>query len=344
MLRNLLRGLDSIAADDDEFVTVGPVDLASGHENLRHQQMTTKGNRFVGDFMTARAFSKRADAILFPNYFTPPWIYGSTRVGTVIHDLNYRYFPGQFNTRKRLWLRAAHRQTLHRADDIVAISNFVKEDILRFHSDRWRDKVSVIPNPISWDRFEPRSQGFRRLPEIYVLAVAAAYPHKNLATLVRAFSLLSPRHNEAHLVIAGQVGSRLVGVSTTSKIAGLVESLGLEHRVVELGHVTDGDLGHLYRRATAFAFPSLFEGFGMPPVEALGFGLPVVTTTAAAIPETTLGQAIYVSDPTDPRELATVIDEVLLDPDRYRPREPGVIRRHYAPDRIARLYYEVLTK
>jgi hypothetical protein len=115
-----------------------------------------------------------------------------------------------------------------------------------------------------------------------------------LTTLISAFAEVSSRHPDISLVIAGQVPEHLVGTVGHPDLRGLVSSLGLGERVQITGHITDGDLGILYRRAQLFVFPSLFEGFGMPPVEALGMGLPVLTTRCASIPEATCDMADFV--------------------------------------------------
>ena len=134
-----------------------------------------------------------------------------------------------------------------------------------------------------------------------------------------------------------------------AELVSRLRSFAKEHRlgrvVVETGYVDDRTLGSLYRRATVFAFPSLFEGFAMPPIEALGLGLPVLTTRAASIPEVTMGIAAYVDDPRDPKEMADRLDAMLADPEAARPSADDVarIRDAYDPVGIATRYREVLT-
>lgn len=341
MLKNLVAGLSAARDRDDEIIAYGPSEFVLGLESVTPVVLES-GNRFIGDWKAARA-GAGCDGFLFPNYFTPPGSY-SGRVVTVIHDLNYRHFPGQFSRAKRLWLRAVHHYSLYRSDRVIVISDFVARDISAQYGRGFRATVEVIPNPVSWDRFVSRGDpeedyDSRR----YILTVGAAYPHKNLETLIRAFSKLAARVDDVDLAIVGATGSMLVGVTRTSDANALVAELGISERVDILGHVGDEHLGRLYRHATVFAFPSLFEGFGMPPVEALGLNLPALTTSRAAIPESTLGQANYVQDPCDPDEWAARLEEILEDPDSYRPRDPAAIRRHYSVERVGAMYYRALT-
>jgi glycosyltransferase involved in cell wall biosynthesis len=182
------------------------------------------------------------------------------------------------------------------------------------------------------------------------LSVCAHYPLKNLECLLRAFALLSRNSilAEAKLILIGQASTNIVGgikQQYSINLVSLAEALGIADRVQFTGFITDRELAEWYAKADIFVFPSLFEGFGLPAIEALGMGLPVITTSCAALPETTLGFATYVTEPSDPRELATVISEVASAPWRFRPSPDQVstIRTQYDCLSIARRYVE-LTK
>jgi glycosyltransferase involved in cell wall biosynthesis len=163
---------------------------------------------------------------------------------------------------------------------------------------------------------------------------------------VRAFAELRRRgaHADTKLVLAGQLGDRLKGIARTTPLDRLIDDAGLGEVVVETGYVDDRTLGSLYRRATVFAFPSLFEGFAMPPIEALGLGLPVLTSRATSIPEVTMGIASYLDDPRDPTEMADRLGAMLDDPEAARPSAGDVarIRDAYDPVSIAGRYRDVL--
>ena len=126
--------------------------------------------------------------------------------------------------------------------------------------------------------------------------------------------------------------------------ASAVDEVSRGPGVIYTGYVSDAVLGELYRRATMFAFPSLFEGFGLPVVEALGLGLPTVTTRCGSIPEVGDDLAVYVDDPMSVSELAGVLDSVLLEPEAARPSAEDVtrLRARYSPGTVAAQYAEVL--
>jgi glycosyltransferase involved in cell wall biosynthesis len=348
MLKNLVRGLLAESADIRlAIVTRDEPWIGDDGGRVTWRCLPPESNRFLGGAAALRTM--RASSVLCPNYFTPPGL--STRAGrvvTVIHDLQYRHFPQFFSRRKRLWLRAAHRHTLRRADRVVAISEFVAADIAGCYGERWRPKLTVIPDPVSWARFDANGAhgelpgATRQIVDSrpFVLTVAANYPHKNLDRLVQAMSIVrgQPRFREVALVVAGQLAHRLVGTKR-----GWPE-LPSSEWIVPTGYISDAALGGLYRRATAFVFPSLFEGFGMPAVEALGFGLPVLASRTTAIPESTRGHARLLDDPTDVERMADAITELLDEPQRWAPTAAGVadLRRAYDPSTVAGRYLDVL--
>lgn len=352
MLYNLLRGLwlngvhFDLLCSSPENLDPDFVAELSLHEGSRIVRSGCAGPRFFSEQRACFNGHQRSQAILFPNYFTPPVVPARLgRIVTIIHDFQYRYFPEFFSTKKRIWLRLAHELTFRKANMVVAISESVRQDAIRFHGQRAEKKMIVIPNPVSWERFGravgPHPLGRRP----YVLTVASHYPHKNLEVLVQAFSLVAERVPDVSLVLVGQSRADLKGVmSTENSIGELASSLRLGDRVRFTGSVTDEELGRLYRHATLFAFPSLFEGFGMPPVEALGFRVPTLTTKCTSLPEATLGKAIYVECPQDVEEWASRIEAAVLHPERFRvPTETArILREHYSPKRIGKKYAHVL--
>ena len=349
MFYNLVRGLGE-AGTPPGVLCASEHNLDPGFvaELLPGQLVACGGNgsRFVGEQRAALRPGLRADAVLFPNYFVPPLVPRRLgRVATVIHDVQFRHFPQYFAGRKRAWLTASQALAMRRADTVVAISGFVRDDLLSIYGSRFERKLATIPNPISWDRFgppagtEPGEQ--RPLERPYILSVAAQYAHKNLPVLVRAFAEVARRVPDLMLVFCGQPYGGLRGVAgSRDGLEKLVAELGLEDRVHQTGYVDDRTLGRWYRHAAMFAFPSVFEGFGMPPVEALGFGLPTLTTTRTALPETTMGLAVGVADPLSAAEWADRLFQVWRDPAAFRPSPGDVarLRTRYSPAVVGRQY------
>jgi len=173
-----------------------------------------------------------------------------------------------------------------------------------------------------------------------ILCVSAAYRHKNLDTLVRAFAEVRKQRPDSHLVVVGQPPEQLIGARRRESLSTLVEHFGLATHVTLLGYVTDAELGALYRRASVVAVPSLFEGFGLPTVEALGLGVPVVSTRCGALEEVSLGLARYVDDPMSATEIAGALTDVLGSGALASPSAADVerVRARYDPRAVAELY------
>lgn len=386
MLKNLVDGMVHLAPGRQLDLLVATPEPWTEDPHVDWLR-TPPGNRFLRGTQAAWRMRGNVDALLAPNYFTPPLTATPLGTITVIHDLQYLHYPQYFSARKRVWLRQAHLHTLRTARRVVVISSAVRDDVLDAYGQRWAPKLTVIPNPVSWQRFElgpesadtksgdstgagterggtngagtknsgptvshPAPDTLDRITRAasgrpLVLSVSAQWPHKNLTTLLEAFRLLQDRHgrNGPVLVLVGQLPTHLVSSARSVDLAAVIERLGLQD-VVVTGHVTDADLGRWYAAADLFVFPSLFEGFGMPPVEALGMGLPVLTTTRTSIPEATLGLAQHVVDPMDAEGWAGAIERMLQDPRAYRPSPADVawVRAHYDPARIAGLYLDVM--
>jgi glycosyltransferase involved in cell wall biosynthesis len=338
----VVEGVREAAAGDHELTVISDHPWPS--PAVRFRSPSGRGPRFPRIALTL-AGRRRYDAVLFTNYFTPPVPKRGARWVTVIHDLQYRHHPEYFSARKRAWLRAAHEATLRWADRVVTISEDVRDDVLRSYGRRWAPKVIAIHNPVDWERFGSDETPPDEDERPYVLSVAAQYPHKNLHTLITAFARVSQVHPDLRLVLVGQLGSALRGIAWYRPVEDVIGRLGLADRVLVTGYVDDRTLGAWYRGARLFAFPSLFEGFAQPPVEALGFGLPVLASGRTSIPETTRGLARLLDDPTDAAAMADAMLEILADPASARPTAgavgarragvaPGGVGRRDPPERV----------
>ena len=301
------------------------------------------GSRFVAEQRACLDERVSGDSILFSNYFVPPLLPKKVgRATVVLHDMQYRHFPQYFSVRKRVWLSAAHHLALHRGDRMIVLSEAGRRDAIRWLGRSAARKLTVIPNPISWERFGPAIDT-RPVERPYILSVAAQYPHKNLEVLVRAFAQLCRRDRDVVLVLCGQPYNALTGVKgQRAGLGQLIAELEIGERVLSTGYLDDLALGRWYRHASGFAFPSLFEGFGMPAVEALGFGLPTLLTRCAALPETSLGLGTFVDDPMNVGEWVSRLAAMMRDTEAYRIAASDVemLRDHYNPDRVAKLYLD----
>lgn len=350
MLRALLSGFSQL--DTVEVVIFGNAELRDWFAYLADSKSTTivpvriMGNRFISELVQLPCLVRKYQltACIFPNYFTPFFL-GIPCI-TVIHDLNYLYFPEMVSQLKRWWLQYAHFTTLAHASKVVAISEFVKQDIIHKYQPKSAKKLLVIPNPIAWSRFTIVSPPPYIPDGPFILTVAYHYRHKNLAVLIKAFALLLSSWPDSKLVLVGQLAKNISGIRShlVDDISHLVDSLSLREKVIVTGYISDPELAWYYRHATVFAFPSQFEGFGLPPVEALGMGLPVVTTRCTAIPEVTLGLAQYVDDPLTPQAWVEALLPVMQEPAKFVPSPSAIeqIRSTYNPQTIAQEYVKLI--
>jgi glycosyltransferase involved in cell wall biosynthesis len=230
-----------------------------------------------------------------------------------LHDIAYLLFPEHHLPRNRIYLRTMMPRFLRRADRIIAVSENTRRDALRSYP-LDPEKIEVIPEGVE-PRFRPDIErealvDVRRrlgLPERFVLSIGTIEPRKNHATLVEAYASLRTRHPDVGLVIAGGRGWLY------ERFFERVRALGLDGHVVFTGHVQDEDMPALLNAAEVFAFPSEFEGFGLPPLEAMACGIPVVCSDAASLPEV-VGDAGMLVSPWDVGPWIQAIDRLLGDP------------------------------
>lgn len=357
VFHNLLRGIEACVEDIPRYrdlaVTVfhgaAGAPYVTDRFDYRRQEMSL--GRFAAEARLGAVDSAGYDATLFPNYSTPP-IVRSGRSVTIIHDLFYAHAPAAIESWKKAWLRAAHRKTLRRADVVVTISQAVKDELLREHGSKWVDRVRPIWNPISLDRFAGKEKQSFTDGRPYLLSVGIDRPSKNLATLIRAFDRIKDRMPDHLLVLAGEVraqrpGRRQHHADTTRRApptVDLVRDLGLGDRVKITGYISDAQLGALYRDADLFVFPSTFEGFGMPAIEALASGTPTLTTALPVLREITMGHARCLDDPYDDAVMAEAIVEMVGQGTAGRPSAETVetMQRSFSPRVVAEQYLSAL--
>jgi glycosyltransferase involved in cell wall biosynthesis len=356
-IENLLRGLSALRQGHepnypfDIVVFHGADGIRWSDAHAHFCQLPDRWGRWSAETRAAFLDARGFEAILFPNSFTPPLI-RAKRAVTVIHDLQYLHMPEYWPLARRLWMRSCHAWSLRRCDAVVAISQSVKNDILNHYGARWEPRVHAIWNPVSLERFSSPSEQEFTDGRPYILCAAVDRPAKNLSTLIRAFALVHQRFPDHCLVLAGQLRSdnrawRRSSVEIETKLpsaADLVRELKLDAHVRTTGFIPDAQLGALYRGASAFVLPSLFEGFGMPAVEALALGAPTIVSDLPVLREVTLGNARYIHDPRDEREMARHIEEVLIAGDQMRPSVEfrAEIARQFAPATIASQYVKLL--
>ena len=251
----------------------------------------------------------RLDVLHSPVNITPQAWRGPSVV--TVHDLAFLHHPEHVTTRRRAWLTAAIRRSVRGADQVIAVSRSTADDLLVW-SGIDPDRVTVVHQAAS-PRIRTISAEsvatFRErhgLDRPYVLAVGTLEPRKNLPLLLTAFARIV--HDVPHdLVLVGPEGW------LNGELRRTVQRLGLGHRLRMSGFVPDEELGSWYSAADLFAFPSLYEGFGLPSVEAMHCGAPVVASNSSCFPEV-VGDAGVLLPPHDVEAWAAALRDLLGDP------------------------------
>jgi len=241
------------------------------------------------------------------NYEIPFWSRRPTVV--TIHDLSLMLLTG-VHTKELMW-RGRWRQPgmAKRASRIITPSNSIKKELCEAF-DIPRDKVAVTPEaprPVFKRREDPELLRRLEIEGDFILFVGTIEPRKNLRRLVKAFDqMLRNTSLSPKLVIAGGKGWMM------DDFVSFIEEKGVADRVCLTGYLQDEDLCTLYSTCTAFIYPSLYEGFGLPPLEAMACGAPVITSRTPALMET-VGNAARLVDPKDIGDIAQAMTEMLSD-------------------------------
>ncbi len=272
----------------------------------------------------------RDDLFFSPGYNSPlscasPFI-------LTIHDLNHIYCPENSSVSKRLYYATILKRACHRAANIVTVSEFTRTQIVKW-SGVPPEKVLNVGCGVD-PSYQPGGATYE-LPFPYLLCVSNRKRHKNEVRLVDAFARASIAA-EIHLVFTGEL---------TADLRDCTERNNVTSRVDFVGAVSEEKLPSLYRSAEALVFPSLFEGFGLPVLEAMASGTPVVTSNVTAMPETAGGAALLV-DPTSVEQITAAMEQIASDTAlRDQLRELGLARAaQFSWARTTTRVHELLTK
>ncbi len=241
------------------------------------------------------AVREGVDVMFIPVYSKPLSRGSRIPYVSVIHDLQALHYPQYFSRVRRLFLKRSWRFTCRTAALVVTDSDFCKEDLIR-HYPFVKEKIQTIYVPIAETGekadFGDIERKFGVRSGEYYYCVSSMLPHKNLDTVLKTMAALKNRRSgkPVRLVLSG-VGGR------QREFQELLEELEISDCVVQTGYVSDAERDCLYENCRLFLFPSVFEGFGMPPVEAMRKGKNVVMTKESCLPEVTEGKAVYVDDP-----------------------------------------------
>jgi len=231
-----------------------------------------------------------------------------------VYDLCFLEYPHLSDDESRHVFSPRIEQSLHRADGIITISHFSREQILKRFSLE-EDKIHVTHLGVDqnfWREVNQEETGRIRskfnLPSSYLLFVGAQEPRKNIGNLIEALKIVHSKYIRIPLVLAGCEGK------DSANVLARIKKYDLKQWVFMTGYLNDFELRSIYRLATAFIFPSLCEGFGLPLLEAMASGIPIIASHAAALPEVCQDAALFV-DPEQPESMAEVIIRVFKNAD-----------------------------
>jgi glycosyltransferase involved in cell wall biosynthesis len=252
-------------------------------------------------FGLPRALRRLQPALAHFNYVVPPAHRGASVV--TVHDLSFESDPGLMGRRDRFLFRTFVPRSARKAGRVLAVSERTKRDLIE-HYGIAEEKIVVTPNGVD-PIFRPNGTA----PEVppYALFVGGIQPRKDPVTAIEALGLID---GDLRLVLVGD--EKRGG----DEVRGAIRRLRLERRVELTGYVEHEGLASLYRGAACLVFPSRYEGFGLPVLEAMASGTPVVATTAGAVPEVA-GDAAILVEPGDPEALADGIRRALSDRERF---------------------------
>lgn len=245
--------------------------------------------------------------VLHVQYTAPPR--SPCPVVVTIHDLSFEHLPETFNRRSRAQLRLTVRRTARNAAQILTLSQFSRRDIIQTYNID-SERVSVTPAaapphfaPVEDETELRRIRGTYRIERDYILALGSIQPRKNLVRLIKAYSSLSQDRalgNLPQLVLAGKTGWLEQETLRSVKTSNSPKDIRL------IGYVPDADLPALYSGALCLAYPSYFEGFGLPVIEAMRCGTPVIAADRTSLPEL-VGDAGLLVDPFDEAKIAAAL-------------------------------------
>lgn len=242
----------------------------------------------------ALLFPQEADVTIFFNYTVPPGVKGKTAV--FIYDMVWKACPETMEESNRAFMDKNTRTACERADMIITISEFSRREIVKY-MDIPEEKVKVVPCGVDLERFHPnyspadvqKAKEKYGINGEYLLYLGTLEPRKNLMYLIESYAMLYAENRAVpDLVIAGKKGWQYDGLFQK------VEECGLSSKVIFTGYVDEEDVPLLLKGARVFVFPSLYEGFGLPPLEAMACGTPVIVSNVSSLPEVVADAAILV--------------------------------------------------
>ncbi|MCD6109387.1 glycosyltransferase family 4 protein [bacterium] len=260
------------------------------------------------------AYKENLEIFIAPTSYIIPALHNPNKIKVLmaVHDLIAFLYPENHNKKAVLIEKLTLGQALKKIKKVLSVSENTKKDLINRFGVK-ESLIEIIHNAAS-DSFgiiEKEEceilRKHKKLPKEFIFSVGTLEPRKNYETLIEAYSKIRAYHPQVKLVIAGKNGWK------SENIFKKVKELKLENDVIFLGYVTENELAKLYNLATIFAYPSLYEGFGIPPLEAMKCGCPAITSNTSSLPEV-VGDAAILVNPNSTEELKNTLHKLLSTP------------------------------
>jgi len=259
----------------------------------------------------------KLDAVLFQTFFMRK---GKFKSIVFIHDILFKNYPQFFTWKERLYFKPLKWITSS-ADRVITTTDFVKNELIRFQYTRPGQPIDLAPSGVT-NIFKPyyrQDPAFLRsvkekykLPEFYLLFAGRLNARKNIRGLIKSLRFLDDKN--IPLVIVGEENWKVPGIDE------LLAQREIKERIIFTGFVPDDELAAIYSMAKAFCFPSFAEGFGLPPLEAMASGVPVVVSDTTSMPEVCSHAALFI-DPGNPKNIADKINSLLRNKTLYEQKK-----------------------
>src|SRR6185295_7438019 len=288
------------------------------NDNIKIHYIWAKFNMVSNLFiLPGYATRLKLDAVLFQTFFMKK---GTFKSIVFIHDILFKNYPQFFTWKERLYFKPLKWITSS-ADRVITTTEFVKKELIRFQYTKPHQPIDLAPSGVT-NIFKPhyehdpaflhKVKEKYQLPGFYLLFAGRLNARKNIRGLIKSLRLLDDK--SIKLVIVGEENWK------APEIDGLLSQKEIKERIIFTGFVADDELAAIYAQAKAFCFPSFAEGFGLPPLEAMASGIPVIVSNTTSMPEVCNHAALFV-DPGNPKNIAEKINSLLKNKTLYEEKK-----------------------